>query len=89
MTDEKNILYKKDYVTAAKTDIRKTFAKFRKEQKQAEKISTIEKTQPTNIVLYKKFKFYQSSITCPCDPLPPLITPTDKNELAPPPPPPG
>jgi hypothetical protein len=56
MTDEKNILYKKDYVTAAKTDIRKTFAKFRKEQKQAEKISTIEKTQPTNIVLYKKFK---------------------------------
>jgi hypothetical protein len=56
MTDEKNILYKKDYVTAAKTDIRKTFAKFRKEQKAATKISTIEKTQPTNIVQYKKFK---------------------------------
>jgi hypothetical protein len=56
MTDEKNILYKKDYVTAAKTDIRKTFAKFRKDQKQAEKISTSEKTQPTNIVQYKKFK---------------------------------
>jgi len=56
MTDEKNILYKKDYVTAAKTDIRKTFAKYRKEQKQNQKISTIEKTQPTNVVQYKKFK---------------------------------
>jgi hypothetical protein len=56
MTDENNILYKKDYVTAAKTDIRKTFAKIRKEQKQAEKISTLEKTQPTNIVQYKKFR---------------------------------
>jgi hypothetical protein len=56
MTDEKNILYKKDYVPAAKTDIRKTFAKYRKEQKQNQKISTIEKTQPTNIVQYKKFK---------------------------------
>lgn len=56
MTDEKNILYKKDYVTSAKTDIRKLFAKVRKEQKAAEKISTIEKTQPTNIVQYKKFK---------------------------------
>ena len=56
MTDENNILYKKDYVTAAKTDIRKTFAKIRKEQKQNQKISTIEKTQPTNIVQYKKFR---------------------------------
>jgi hypothetical protein len=56
MTDEKNILYKKDYVTAAKTDIRKTFAKIRKDQKQTEKISTLEKTQPTNIVQYKKFR---------------------------------
>jgi hypothetical protein len=56
MTDEKNILYKKDYVTAAKTDIRKTFAKYRKEQKQNQKISTIEKTQPINIIQYKKFK---------------------------------
>jgi len=56
MTDEKNILYKKDYVTAAKTDIRKTFAKFRKEQKEAAKISTLEKTQPINIVQYKKFR---------------------------------
>jgi len=56
MTDEKNILYKKDYVTAAKTDIRKTFAKFRKEQKASTKISTSEKTQPTNIVQYKKFR---------------------------------
>ena len=56
MTDEKNILYKKDYVTAAKTDIRKLFAKVRKEQKQTEKISSIEKTQPTNVVQYKKFR---------------------------------
>ena len=56
MTDEKNILYKKDYVTSAKTDIRKTFAKFRKEQKAATKISTSEKTQPINIVQYKKFR---------------------------------
>jgi hypothetical protein len=56
MTDEKNILYKKDYVTSAKTDIRKTFAKFRKEQKAATKISTAEKTQLTNIVQYKKFR---------------------------------
>jgi len=56
MTDEKNILYKKDYVTSAKTDIRKTFAKFRKEQKASTKISTSEKTQPINIIQYKKFK---------------------------------
>jgi hypothetical protein len=56
MTDEKNILYKKDYVTSAKTDIRKTFAKFRKEQKASTKISTAEKTQPINIVQYKKFR---------------------------------
>jgi len=56
MTDEKNILYKKDYVTSVKTDIRKTFAKIRKDQKQAEKISTSEKTQPINIVQYKKFR---------------------------------
>jgi hypothetical protein len=56
MTDENNILYKKDYVMSHKTDIRKTFAKIRKEQKQAEKISTLEKTQPTNIVQYKKFR---------------------------------
>jgi hypothetical protein len=56
MTDEKNILYKKDYVTAVKTDIRKTFAKIRKDQKTAEKISTSEKTQPINIVQYKKFR---------------------------------
>jgi hypothetical protein len=56
MTDEKNILYKKDYVTAAKTDIRKTFAKYRKDQKKTEKISTAEKTQPINIVQYKKFR---------------------------------
>jgi hypothetical protein len=56
MTDEKNILYKKDYVISAKTDIRKTFAKFRKDQKAAEKISTVKETQPNNVVQYKKFR---------------------------------
>ena len=56
MTDENNILYKKDYVISAKTDIRKTFAKIRKEQKAAEKISTIEKAQLNNVVQYKKFR---------------------------------
>jgi hypothetical protein len=56
MTDEKNILYKKDYVTSAKTDIRKTFAKFRKDQKAAEKIQSTKETQLTNVVQYKKFR---------------------------------
>ena len=56
MTDENNILYKKDYVISAKTDIRKTFAKIRKEQKAAEKISTVKETQLTNVVQYKKFR---------------------------------
>jgi hypothetical protein len=57
MKDTKNILYKTDYVTAAKTDIKKTFNKIRKQmEKESTKISTIEKTQPTNVVQYKKFK---------------------------------
>jgi len=57
MKDTKNILYKTDYVTAAKTDIKKTFNKIRKQmEKESTKISTIEKTQPINIVQYKKFK---------------------------------
>lgn len=33
--------------------------------------------------------FYHSSITCPCEPLPPFIDTVELNELAPPPPPPG
>ena len=56
MKDEKNILYKADYVPSHKTDIRKTFAKFKKEQKKAEQIRAVQETQPLNIVQYKKFK---------------------------------
>ena len=57
MNDPKNILYKTDYVPAAKTDIKKTFNKIRKQmEKEAAKISTIEKTQLNNIVQYKKFR---------------------------------
>jgi hypothetical protein len=56
MKDEKSILYKKDYVPSHKTDIRKTFAKILKEQKKNQQVSTVTKTQPDNIVQYKKFK---------------------------------
>ncbi len=56
MKDEKSILYKKDYVPSHKTDIRKTFAKILKEQKKNQQVSTVKKTQPDNIVQYKKFK---------------------------------
>jgi hypothetical protein len=57
MKDTKNILYKTDYVISAKTDIKKTFNKIRKQmEKESTKISTIEKTQSTNVVQYKKFK---------------------------------
>ncbi len=56
MKDEKSILYKKDYVPSHKTDIRKTFAKILKEQKKAEQIPIVQKTQSHNIVQYKKFK---------------------------------
>jgi hypothetical protein len=56
MTDENNILYKKDYVMSHKTDIRKTFAKIRKDQKAAEKIQSTKETQLTNVVQYKKFR---------------------------------
>jgi hypothetical protein len=57
MKDTKNILYKTDYVISAKTDIKKTFNKIRKQmEKESTKISTIEKAQPTNVVQYKKFK---------------------------------
>ncbi len=56
MKDLKSILYKPDYVPSHKTDIRKTFAKILKEQKKNQQVSTVKKTQPDNIVQYKKFK---------------------------------
>ena len=56
MKDERSILYKKDYVPAAKTDIRKTFARIIKEQKKMAEIQTTQETQPLNIVQYKKYK---------------------------------
>lgn len=56
MKDIKSILYKPDYVPSHKTDIRKTFAKVKKEQKKAEQVRTAQETQPWNIVQYKKFK---------------------------------
>ena len=56
MKDLKSILYKPDYVPSHKTDIRKTFAKFKKEQKKASTVQVTEKPQPNNIVQYKKFK---------------------------------
>ena len=56
MKDEKNILYKADYVPSHKTDIRKTFAKIKKEQKKAEQVRPAQETQSWNIVQYKKFK---------------------------------
>ncbi len=56
MKDERSILYKKDYVPAAKTDIRKTFARIIKEQKKMAEIQTTKETQPLNIVQYKKYK---------------------------------
>jgi hypothetical protein len=56
MKDEKNILYKPDYVPSHRTDIRKTFAKFKKEQKKASEVQAAQKSQLNNIVQYKKFK---------------------------------
>ena len=56
MKDEKNILYKADYVPSHRTDIRKTFAKIKKEQKKAEQVRPAQETQSWNIVQYKKFK---------------------------------
>jgi hypothetical protein len=43
------------YVPSGKTNIRKTFDRIRKEQKEATKIQTNEKTQPNNIIFNKKF----------------------------------
>jgi hypothetical protein len=56
MKDTKNILYKPDYVPSHKTDIRKTFAKIKKEQKKATEIPVIQEAQHFNIIKYKKFK---------------------------------
>ena len=43
------------YVPSSKTNIRKTFDRIRKEQKEATKIQANEKTQPNNIIFNKKF----------------------------------
>jgi hypothetical protein len=43
------------YVSSGKTNIRKTFERIRKEQKEAAKIQTNEKAQPNNIIFNKKF----------------------------------
>ncbi len=56
MKDLKSILYKPDYVPSHKTDIRKTFAKIKKEQKKVEQVSPAKEPQHFNIVQYKKFK---------------------------------
>jgi hypothetical protein len=43
------------YVSSGKTNIRKTFDRIRKEQKEAAKIQTTKETQPNNIIFNKKF----------------------------------
>jgi len=43
------------YVPSGKTNIRKTFDRIRKEQKEAAKIQANEKTQSNNIIFNKKF----------------------------------
>jgi hypothetical protein len=43
------------YVSSGKTNIRKTFDRIRKEQKEAAKVQTNEKTQSNNIIFNKKF----------------------------------
>jgi hypothetical protein len=43
------------YVPSSKTNIRKTFDRIRKEQKEAAKIQANEKTQSNNIIFNKKF----------------------------------
>lgn len=43
------------YVSSGKTNIRKTFDRIRREQKEAAKIQTAKETQPTNIIFNKKF----------------------------------
>ena len=43
------------YVSSGKTNIRKTFDRIRKEQKEAAKVQTNEKAQSNNIIFNKKF----------------------------------
>ena len=43
------------YVPSGKTNIRKTFDRIRKEQKEAAKIQTTTQTQSHNIIFNKKF----------------------------------
>jgi hypothetical protein len=43
------------YVSSGKTNIRKTFDRIRKEQKEAAKVQTTKETQPNNIIFNKKF----------------------------------
>jgi hypothetical protein len=43
------------YVSSGKTNIRKTFDRIRKEQKEAAKIQTTKEAQPNNIIFNKKF----------------------------------
>lgn len=43
------------YIPANKTNVKKTFDRIRKEQKEAAKIQANEKTQSTNIIFNKKF----------------------------------
>ncbi len=42
------------YVPSTKTNIRKTFDRIRKEQKEATKVQTTQTTQPNNIIFNKK-----------------------------------
>jgi len=42
------------YVPSGKTNIRKTFDRIRKEQKEATTIQTIQETQPINIFVTRK-----------------------------------
>jgi hypothetical protein len=44
------------YVSSSKTNIRKTFDRIRKEQKEAAKIQANEKAQSNNIIFNKKFQ---------------------------------
>jgi hypothetical protein len=43
------------YVPSGKTNIRKTFDRIRKEQKEATTVQTTTQTQPNNIIFNKKF----------------------------------
>jgi hypothetical protein len=43
------------YVPSGKTNIRRTFERIRKEQKEAAKIQATKEAQPNNIIFNKKF----------------------------------